>query len=70
MFKHRINGASGDTVNRASGACIACSDGWPLHWLYFVSYAVLFLKRQYIINCWNMCGANSDCVYVHWYVSI
>ena len=27
MFKHRVNGASGDRVNRASSACVACPDG-------------------------------------------
>ena len=30
MFKHRLNGASRDRVNRASSACVACPDGSPL----------------------------------------
>ena len=31
MFKHRVNGANGDRINRASSACVACPDGSLLH---------------------------------------
>ena len=31
MFKHRVNGASRDRVNRASSACVVCPDGSPLN---------------------------------------
>ena len=31
MFKHRVNGASGNGVNRACSAYIACPDGLPLN---------------------------------------
>ena len=34
MFKHRVNGASGDRVNRASSACVAFPDGSPLEQSY------------------------------------
>ena len=30
MFKHRLNGANSDRVNRASSACVAFPDGSPL----------------------------------------
>ena len=30
MFIQRVNGTSSDRVNRASSACVACSDGSPL----------------------------------------
>ena len=30
LFKHRVNGASRDRVNRASSACVACPNDLPL----------------------------------------
>ena len=40
MFKHRVNGANSDRVNRTSSACVACPDGSPLNFSYlcFAAY--------------------------------
>ena len=35
MFKHRVNGANSDRVNRASSASVACPDGSPCGQMIF-----------------------------------
>ena len=36
MFKHSVNGANNDRVNKTSRACVACPNGSPLFNAFFL----------------------------------
>ena len=48
MFKHKVNGASSDRVNRASSACTACPDGSPLFSHIIAKYFALDSSSSYV----------------------